>query len=124
MLSITKLGIQVLSRFAKQHYCKPYYNGYYVPDREQHNGQLILAEGDICSACCNAMKYSIYGWSWQEGLRQANFSTTDTLIEVLFDLLLQMPNLSHVAIKLEHENNIDNRNLQLWIYRFDKGKLH
>jgi hypothetical protein len=126
MLSITKLGIQALSRFAKEQgvKCPCLYRGYHNPDGVPYywarvtTDKTIPAKGYWCHDCSHQVEYSIYGWSWQEGLREASFSPTSTLGEIIADLLIKMPHLSHIAICESHSDS-----KILWVYRYEKSKL-
>ncbi|MEK7585792.1 MAG: hypothetical protein AAB477_00965 [Patescibacteria group bacterium] len=126
MLSITKLGFNALSRFAKEQGvdCPCLYRGYYNPDGVPYEHAVITtdktipADGYWCRACGCEVVYSIFGWSWKDGLHVAHFSPTTTLAEIIRDLLIKMPQLSHIAIMEEH-----NGAKILWVYRYDKRRL-
>jgi len=126
MLSITKLGIEVLSRFAKQQevICPCIYRGYYNPIGVPYKHAIVTTDKTIpskgywCSDCQCQVVYSIYGWSWQEGLCEAHISLFSTLAEIISDLLIKMPHLSHIAIRESH----DGKKI-LWVYRYDQSRI-
>ncbi len=131
MLSITKLGIEALSRFAKQLIkqrkvpCSCIYRGQYNPlgnpydqDAFVTTSSTILAKGYRCRFCQFNVVFKVYGWSWQGGIKEATFSAKATLGGVIKDMISVMPELSHFAI-LEVHDDCNN----LWVYRYDKNRL-
>lgn len=128
MLSITKLGIEVLSRLAKQQElnCSCIYRGYYNPDGGMPylwhpvgiKKTIVPANGFWCHDCEVQVEYAIYGWSWQEGLHEAHFYQTQTVAEIITDLLIKIPHLSHLSLMEKHKDD-----KILWVYRYDSSRL-
>lgn len=122
MLTITKLGIQALSRFAKEQdvSCPCIYRGLYNPDGNPHEhafvttSNTILSEGYWCSACNCIVEFEVFCWSWKDGLKKASFSSKTLLSNVIDALLVDMPMLSHIAIMEIH----DDMNM-LYVYKYD-----
>lgn len=130
MLSITKLGIEALSRFAKQQEflykenCPCIYRGNYrrngVPFKwaKVITDDTIPAKGHWCCDCTSQVSYLIYTWSWEHGIKKIPFSKNDTLRQIIEKLLSAGPMFSHIAIMEKHS-----KTRILWVYRFEKEKV-
>jgi hypothetical protein len=122
MLTITKLGIQALSRFANEQdvSCPCIYRGVYNPEGNPHEhafvttSNTILSEGYWCSACNCKVEFEVLGWSWKEGLKKTDFSSKTLLSNLIEALRVDMPTLSHIAIMEIH----DDMNM-LYVYKYD-----
>ena len=133
MNSVTKLGIDALSRLARELHVVSKECPIDLPLEYIFNNPDVSSVLEYLDTCD---KYeAIYGWGWKSGLIEKKLPEADAysqdekewskpvkMIDVVSEFL-QKGEISHIAILLtKHFVDSTEKNSKLLIYRFDKEK--
>lgn len=138
MLSITKLGINVLSRFAKRLNASFVYQGYNIPFGEKFSDLNCKGTG-AAHGTHYSVSYRVFFWDWEYGLVEV-FTSSGNDADPLWSSIVNMLNhdgevvdrartksISHVAIlKDEYQDPGDGgvSTMTLDVYRFNERLLN
>jgi len=138
MLSITKLGINVLSRVAKRLKASLVYKGYDIPFKEKF-GDLNFKGAGAGHGTHYSVSYRVFVWDWEFGLVEvftSSGSDAKPLWSSIKDILdyegeiadrTVAKSISHIGIlKDEYQDPGDggNSTLTLDVYRFNERLLN